>query len=133
MSDNGEIIKKKELKASTVSLRQDGIIEFLIKPNVTLNAADAREIVDATNEIGEGKKYPLLITAGSFSLVDTEVRYYASSPEANRFTIASAILVNNVAQKLMGNAYIKFNQPPTPTRLFTDKNQAIGWLKTFLK
>jgi hypothetical protein len=132
MSAPVEILAKKELKASVVMLRNDGIMEYSIRPNLTMNVSDARDIVDATNELGGGKKYPLLINAGNFSLVDTEVRYYASSPEANRFTIASAILVRNIAQKLMGNAYIKFNKPPTPTRLFTDEQEAVRWLLSYL-
>jgi hypothetical protein len=132
MSDQTEIIRKKELKCSVVSLRSDGIINFHIKPDVTLNIIDAKEIVAATAEIGEGKRYPLLITAGSFSLVDNEVRKYASSIEGNKYTIASAIVVNNVAQKLMGNAYIKFNQPPLPTRLFTTEKEAVLWLQNYI-
>jgi hypothetical protein len=127
-----EIIDKVELPASVVSLRSDGIIEFALKSNTTLNISDAKSIVDATEKLGGGKKFPLLISAGNFTLVDTEVRYYAASPEANRFTIASGIVVNNLAQKLLGNAYIKFNKPPTPTRLFTKEEEAVKWLKTYL-
>jgi hypothetical protein len=127
-----EILNKIELKASTVSLRSDGIIQYSLNSNTTLNLDDAKEIVDATDKLGGGKKYPLLITAGNFTLVDTEVRYFAASPEANRFTVASGIVVNNLAQKLLGNAYIKFNKPPTPTRLFTKDEEAVKWLKTFM-
>ena len=126
-----EIIKKKELPASIISLRSDGIIEFFLKNNMTLNLEDAKQIVQATGEVGEGKKHLILITAGNFTLVDTEVRYYTASPEANIYTIATAIVVNNLPQKLLGNAFIKFNKPPLPTRLFTKEDEATKWLKTF--
>lgn len=119
------------MPGACVTLRSDGVVEFFLKHNHTVNLQDAKAIVEATEKIGKGKKFPLLITAGKFALVDTEVRYYASSPEANRFTIASAIVVSNLAQKLLGNAYIKFNKPPTPTQLFTSEKEALKWLYTF--
>lgn len=127
-----EIIDKIELPASIVSLRADGIIEFYLKSNITLGLEDAKAVVVATEKLGGGKKYPLLITAGNFTLVDTEVRKYASSEEGNIYTIASGIVVNNLAQQLLGNAYIKFNKPPTPTRLFTKEEEAVKWLRSFI-
>lgn len=128
-----EITDKIELPASIVSLRSDGIMTYSLKSNMTLKLADAKAIVEATGKLGGGKKYPLLIVAGNFTLVDTEVRQYASSVEGNIHTIASGIVVNNLAQKLLGNAYIKFNKPPTPTRLFTKEEEAVKWLKTFME
>lgn len=128
MSQEVTIIEKIDLSGASVSLRSDGIIEFFIQHNHTLQVEEAKSIVHATAQVGGGKKFPLLIRAGNYALVDTEVRKYAASPEANQYTVCSAILVSNLAQKLLGNAYIKFNKPPTPTKLFTDEQQAIQWL-----
>ena len=47
-------------------------------------------------------------------------------------SIASVFVVKNVAQKLMGNAYITFNKPITPTKIFTNEDEAVKWLKTFI-
>jgi hypothetical protein len=133
MADSVEILKSRDIGASVLSLRSDGIMLISLKENVTLNLKDAEDMVRTFGEMGEGKKFPLLFIAGSDTSVNTEARYYASTPEANRFTIASAFVVKSVAQKLLGNAYVTFNKPITPTRIFTNEQDAHDWLLTFKK
>ena len=127
------IIKKKELTNAEVMFRSDGIVHFYIKANITLNGNDAREMVKATGEIGGNKKYPILITSGKYGMADVDAREYAASLDGNKYTIAGAIVVKSLAQKILGNAYIKVNKPTTPTALFNDEEKAIDWLKTFMK
>ncbi|MGZ3901807.1 MAG: DUF7793 family protein [Bacteroidia bacterium] len=126
------IVKSIKNDATTVSLRSDGIIQIEIKPNTTLKLNDGKDVVKAFAEIGGGKKFPLLFIAGDFALANAEARYYASGKEANQYTLASVFVVNNVAQKLMGNAYITFNKPITPTKILTNHEEAVKWLKTFI-
>lgn len=133
MSDPIEIIKSRDIGASILSLRSDGIMLISLKENVTLNLKDAEDMVRTFGEMADGKKLPLLFIAGIDASVNTEARYYASSPEANRFTIASAFVVKSIAQKLLGNAYVTFNKPITPTRIFTNEADALEWLYTFKK
>ena len=125
-------LKTITLDASTISLRSDGIIKIEIKPNTTLKLIDGQEMVKAFAEIGDSKKYPLLFIAGDFALANAKARYYASGKEANQFTIASVFVVKSIAQKLMGNAYITFNKPITPTKILTNEDEAVKWLKTFI-
>lgn len=126
------ILKTIPKSAYTLSLRSDGILQIDIKPNTTLQLTDGKEMVLDFAEIGGGKKFPLLFLAGDFALASSEARYYASGKEANQYTLASVFVVKNIAQKLMGNAYITFNKPITPTKIMTDKESAVTWLKTFL-
>lgn len=132
MSEDNSIIKEINLDASIVSLRSDGIIQIFMKPNRTMNLDDGKQIVEVLAEMGGGKKFPLLFIAGNFTLANTAAREYAASEEANKFTLASAFIVNNIAQKLMGQAYMSFNHPITPTRILTNVDDAVAWLKTFL-
>lgn len=133
MSDSIEILKTRDIGSSVLSLRSDGIMHISLKESVTLNLKDAEDMVRTFGEMGEGKKFLLLFIAGSDTSVNTEARYYASTPEANRFTIASAFVVKSIAQKLLGNAYVTFNKPITPTRIFTNEEDALEWLLTFKK
>ncbi len=124
---------KSIVNASTiVSLRSDGIIQIEMNANKTLQLIDGKQIVNAFAEVGGGKKYPLLFIAGDFALASPDARKYASGIEANQYTLASVFVVNNSIQKIMGNAYITFNKPITPTKIMTNKESAIAWLKTFL-
>ena len=96
------ILKSINNSASIVSLRNDGIITIEIKADTTLKLADAKEMVKGFAEIGEEKKHLLLFIAGDFALANAEARNYASGEEANKYTIASAFVVRNIAQKLIG-------------------------------
>ncbi|HEX8517154.1 MAG TPA: hypothetical protein VF868_13235 [Bacteroidia bacterium] len=131
MSDPLEINKKQEFDASVLSLRSDGILNIYLRPNKVLKQNDGEDIVKGLAAMGNGKKFLLLFTAGEDTSVSTEARYYASTPEANKYTIASAFVVRSIAQKLLGNAYVTFNKPITPTRIFTDEAEAVRWLNTF--
>jgi hypothetical protein len=46
--------------------------------------------------------------------------------------MADALLVGSTMMKLIATAYINFNKPKVPTRMFTSEEKAIAWLKTFL-
>ncbi len=126
------ILKTVSNFGSIVSLRSDGIMQIDMKANNTLQLVDAKQMVNAFAEVGGGKKYPLLFIAGDFALASPDARKYASGIEANQYTLASVFVVKNSIQKMMGNAYITFNKPITPTKIMTSQEAAITWLKTFL-
>jgi hypothetical protein len=94
---------------------------------------DAVGIIAAMGKIGNGKKFPVFIDAGDYVNVDKEVRIFSASKEGNIYTLADAIAYNSFAQKLVANFYLKHNKPAIPTKIFSEKTEAIEWLKTFLK
>jgi hypothetical protein len=133
LKQNTTILHHLDLKSSEVNFRSDGIVNFHIKPNQTLTAEDTKEMIKFVGEIGNGEKFLILITTGKYALADYDAREFGASETANQYTIAAAIVVNSLAQKLLGNAYIKVNKPIAPNALFTDEKKAIDWLKTFIK
>lgn len=116
-----------------MSFRSDGIVNLHIKSNQTLTGEDTRSMVEYIGKIGNGKKLLVLITTGEYSLADKESREFGASKAGNEYTLAAAIVVKSLAQKLIGNAYIKVNKPIAPNALFTAEQKAIEWLKTFMK
>ncbi len=133
MKESISILKKIELNSSTISLRSDGIILFDVKPNVTITEKDAKEMVDTAGKIGGNKKHLILIIAGKYALADKEARDFAAGEYGNKYTIAGAFVIKSLAQKILGNAYLKVNKPLTPTALFDSEEKAVAWLKTFIK
>ena len=131
MKDTITILHHLDLKTSEVNFRSDCIVNLHIKSNKTLTGEDTKRMIDFIGEIGEGKKFLLLVTTGEYSMADKDSRDYGASVPGNEFTIAAAIVVRSLAQKLIGNAYIKFNRPIAPNALFTDEKKAITWLKSF--
>lgn len=131
MSNSFEVTKQADHELFTLHIRPDGIMQISMKPNTTLKQSDAETMVKLFKEMGGGKKFLLLFIAGNDTSVSTDARYYASGQEANQYTIASAFVVKSVAQKLLGNAYVTFNKPITPTRIFTEQDDAVKWLEGF--
>jgi hypothetical protein len=125
-------MKKIELEKSVVELLKDGIMYIHIKSGCELELTDAVYIVEAMGKIGGGRKYPVLIDGGEFSSVDKEARIFSASIESNIYTLADAIAYCNLAQKLLASFYLKHNHPAVPTAIFSDKKEAIDWLKTFI-
>jgi hypothetical protein len=61
----------------------------------------------------------------------TDVMRYVSDNEYVQYQKANAILIRGLAQRLIANFYLRVFKPKTPTRVFTDYNEAQAWLKPF--
>ncbi|MDX5417985.1 MAG: hypothetical protein LPK09_02130 [Hymenobacteraceae bacterium] len=74
--------------------------------------------------------YPSLFDITKVKQSTKEARDYMAN-EGNAGVAASAILVSSPMVKMAANFYIKVNKPKNPTRMFTDRNEAVEWLKQF--
>lgn len=73
-------------------------------------------------------KRPFIFTGGEFVTVSKEARLNATKMESLTPVAASAIVVQNLAQRIIANYYYKFNKPKTPYRIFKDVEKAADWL-----
>jgi predicted transcriptional regulator len=55
-------------------------------------------------------------------------RYFAGKEHAAVFT-KCALIVTSPISKIIGNFFLGANKPIRPTKLFTDVNQGLNWLK----
>lgn len=125
-------LQKIEFEHYAVSLRKDGIIHITVAGNHEIDVSDVKVIVDAIEKIGKGKKYPLLIVTGEYTLPTPEARAYIATPESDPFASAEAYVVKSLSQKLVGNVFLSFNKPARPTKIFNSEEKALEWLKGFL-
>jgi hypothetical protein len=121
-----------ELRASTITLRDDGIMHFDLKAVDEFTVNDVREILEAVKKIGGGRRFPNLVTVPQYVAIHKDARALSAKEEGNIYTLADAMVVNTTAMKLVLNLYLAFDKPIRPTRSFTSKEAAIEWLKTFL-
>ncbi|MFL5762471.1 MAG: hypothetical protein ACJ77K_00935 [Bacteroidia bacterium] len=126
-------LHKVELRASTVSLREDGIMHFDLKAVDEFGVNDVRDILRTVESIGGGKKFCNLVTVNQYVAIHKDARALSAKEEGNLYTIADAMIVNTTAMKLVLNIYMAFDKPIRPTRSFTSESDAIAWLKTFSK
>jgi hypothetical protein len=116
-----------------VSLIEDNIIHIHLKSNMELDISDTQEILESMRLVSGGKKLPVFIDAGEFASIDDDVRVFSASKAGNIYTLADAIAVDNIAQKLIANFYLKNNHPKVPTKIFKNKSDALAWLREFTK
>jgi hypothetical protein len=127
-----EILIEQKFELGSVAIRADGLAQIKIISNLTIDVLQTKIIVDLLGSLGNKKRFPVLILVDKFTLPTAEARAYVAAPESDPYGIAVAYVVKSMGQKLVGNVYLSFNKPSRPTRIFTDEEKAITWLKTFL-
>jgi hypothetical protein len=118
-----------ELDKFTATVLEPGLIENHIKPGMNMEPRDAWELKKINRDLSEGRDYVVLITSGHLSSVSKDAREVVASKEFAGHTIAKAILVESLGHRIVGNFYLSVNKPFIRTRIFTDRNDALRWLK----
>lgn len=103
---------------------------FEVKPNFEVLLEDVIEMVETAGQIGSGNKYKNLIVAGQFSSISNEATAFMNTEEAHRFTKKEAIVINSLAQRILGNFYMGIVTKARPTKLFNSTEKAIYWLNS---
>ena len=111
----------------------DGILHVIFLPGVEQTLADAQEFFQAGAVLRAGRCWPTLVDLRKTRTQDREVRKYYGSPEVAQTASIMAILVNSSLSKLTANLFITLSKPNAPTRMFTDEDEALAWLKGFVE
>jgi hypothetical protein len=113
-----------------ISLFSDGILEIDWDSAVDeVKVSHLEELKLIIKDLGKGKKMPIFISTFPFMDVSSDAKKYAASDEGQEFTLANAVLIDNLGKKLMFNFFININKPKTPTKAFQTKSEAIKWLR----
>lgn len=126
------ILEKIDFSTLSVSFRNDGIAQVKVRGNDEIDIKHVIQVVDTLGKFGKGKKFPLLILVGEYTLPTPEARTYIATPESDPYASAEAYVIQSFTQKLVGNVYLSLNKPARPTRMFNSEEKAIEWLKAFL-
>ncbi len=119
-------------RVAKVWVGEDGICRIIHEPNADVSLEDAQETMAAYNKVRGGKRLPLFIDTKNQRSFSREARHYYASEEAAAVASAAAIIVGTPVSRVLGNFYIGLSNPLLPSRLFTDEDEAMAWLKGFL-
>lgn len=128
--DISKYIQEINLQHTVLRMRDDGIVQVNFNDKLEIDINEARDILNAQKELSKGKKVLVLNVAGKQTTATSAARDFAASDEATKYTLAEAYVVNNLAQKLVGNFYVNFHKPKAPTKIFTNETDAVNWLKS---
>lgn len=122
-------MKKVETQDVIFSI-DDDILYCSYKQQLEIDIETARRIINDRVAFTEGKMYPILIDFSNMKAATKEARDYMNSPEGGlKGLIGGAFLSKSVMATLFINLYIKVSNPAIPARFFTNKEEAISWLK----
>ncbi|MDX2174493.1 MAG: hypothetical protein SFY56_15425 [Bacteroidota bacterium] len=116
---------------ANIALKSNGIVYVLFKDHCVLDIDLQLKLLDAYNEITDFKKTPFMFFAGENVTITKEARDNATNLEDKSPLSATAIIISNLAYKLIAEFFIKFNKPKRPYKIFKNEKEAVEWLKQF--
>jgi len=123
-----------QLEKSTHILLEPGILLMEVKEGVFFELDDAEIAHEAHLKLGSGKPFCILLdTKDGFFNVSPEAKKRIASAEFAQYMLASAFVVTSMPARLAGNFFVRLVKPAAPTRLFSNRSDALRWLKTFAK
>jgi hypothetical protein len=121
--------KRISTSAYEIQLLDNGIIEINWAKEVEeITLELLKEIKSIIYDFGSGKKMPVFISTINFLNINPEARKYAASKAGQEFTLANAVLIDNLGKNIMFNFFLKINKPSTPTKAFRTREEALEWL-----
>jgi hypothetical protein len=121
-----------ETSASVITIHENGVGQMHFKDGIVLDVPLQMEHLDGLIKIAKGKKIPFVVTAGKHVNITPEARNNAIVIEDLSPVCATAVVVQNLAYRLIADFYLKINKPKTPYKVFTDKKAAFAWCLQFL-
>ncbi len=116
-------------RCATFNLLEDGILHICLFEDSEIDIEESKLMQKQSLAITEGKKFVALIDARAKVDVSKESREWGSTAEAQKNMLAQAIIVNSMANRIVGNFIIKFHKPIAKTALFSDEKHALIWLR----
>lgn len=118
-----------ETNCATIEVCEEGIVFVRIKNKSEIELEESKRMQSKTLELTNGKKFVALVDGRAEVVVSKESREWGSTKEAHTNLVAQAIVVNSLANRMVGNFIIKFHKPHAKTRLFSDEESALVWLR----
>lgn len=118
---------------STIQFWDNDIIFVKLKDNVQVELKDSMKQHAFLKSKFDGiNKHIILVESGMYTSISKEAREFATKPETNIMTLATAVIVKSLAHRIIINFIINLtNQQKMKMRMFEDKQKAINWLLSF--
>jgi len=109
----------------SLEMGTDGVLHLRWHPDVHIEVDDATAAMAKVNEICEHKQHVMLVDMAAVGSVSREARAIWSIPcRASRI----ALLGKSPVDRVLANFFLGVHVPPCPTRFFTSRSAALGWL-----
>ncbi|MES2515041.1 MAG: hypothetical protein V4580_12900 [Bacteroidota bacterium] len=123
-----KILRNIKFDYADVQLLDIGVVRIDMLSNHIIDLEEAVQMNIAQGELLKWEPGLVLMVAGSTTQFTSDARDFSASREGLRFSIAEAMLVKNLAQRIIVSFYLKINKPAKPSKAFNTEEDAINWL-----
>ena len=109
----------------------EGILRIKVIEGAHIDLVSIKEDGLVNMQLTNNKRALALYDSRAFFTIEPEAREHLRSGIIDPTRIATAVLTDRLATKILVNFFIRFNKPQTPMKMFTSENQALKWLKEF--
>ena len=112
-------------------LDAEGILRIKVIEGAHMTVAALEEDARLNIELTGDKKALALYDARGFFTIEPKAREYLKSGIIDPTRIATAVLTNRLAVRILANFFMRFNKPKTPMKMFSHEEAALKWLRSF--
>ncbi len=120
-------------RTATIFIDENNILQFIIHQDIRIDYEDAIDNALVIKNLTQNLPVLKLIDMRLNCSIEKKAQEFIISSEIKNQTMARAILKGSVLNKVVVNFFIKINKPETPTRIFTNYEEAYGWLLSLKK
>ena len=126
-------VQRIDFRVGNLEILEDGVLYYHLFDDSVLDISDVQEMLKAHSILAARKPRLVLVDAGVRTSMTPEARLFDISRERQKYTLAEAVIVNNIVTRITANFYYRFNPPPYKTRFFNSEESAYAWLKSMEK
>lgn len=114
---------------ATIEKTESGHILIKIIEDTILDETDIAELNKLKEHItGENQPYTLIFVSPKNGIITEKARKLSASEKLNKYAIAKAIVVTSLTSKVLAQLFIQTDRPSSPTRTFSNIEEATEWL-----
>ncbi|MFC9333803.1 STAS/SEC14 domain-containing protein [Arthrobacter sp. NPDC057009] len=109
-----------------LQLDAEGVLRLTWARDASITEADAEAAMEQVNVLCGESRHPMIVDMATTADVSRGARAVFGRPcQASRI----ALLGSSPVDRVLANFILGINKTPCPTRFFTDRTEALSWLK----
>lgn len=108
--------------------QDDHIFRYIAINNCTLDMDTLEKMTKTGDEWNQEHLCANLMDIRNMFFIDSKTRAYAAA-QYRPHVAGTAILTDSKISSSFANLYLRFSKPKVPTRLFTNEEEALRWLR----
>lgn len=114
-------------------LDETGILCVKIFEGAEIDLEDAVDNFLTIKQLRAGQRRLKLVDARGCRKITKKAKEYSLREDVPEKTIAKAILVKSVIEKIINVFFMKRNKPKVPVQFFLSERKALKWLNSFIE